>query len=42
MDKHTYEMLGEALIAELLDPAYTAQKTGGVPLKAYPIIQRRP
>jgi len=35
-------MLDEAVIAELLDPAYTARKTGSVPLKAYPIIQRRP
>ncbi len=42
VDERTYEMLGESVIAEFLDPAYTAQKTGGVPLKAYRIIQRRP
>jgi hypothetical protein len=34
-------MLGDSVIAELLDPAYTFHKAGGVPLRAYRIIQRR-
>ncbi|GAB4544792.1 MAG: hypothetical protein Kow0063_38630 [Anaerolineae bacterium] len=41
VDERTCEMLGEAVIAELLDPAYTFHKAGGVPLRAYRIIQRR-
>ena len=27
--------------AELLDPVYTSRKAGGVPLRAYRIIERR-
>ena len=42
VDERTYEMLGESVVAELLDPVYTSRKTGGVPLQAYRIIQRRP
>jgi class 3 adenylate cyclase len=41
VDERTYEMLGDSVIAELLDPAYTLRKAGGVPLRAYRIIQRR-
>jgi CRP-like cAMP-binding protein/Flp pilus assembly protein TadD len=40
-DERTYEMLADSVIAELLDPAYTFRKAGGVPLRAYRIIQRR-
>jgi adenylate cyclase len=40
-DERTYEMLGDSVIAELLDPTYTLRKAGGVPLRAYRIIQRR-
>jgi CRP-like cAMP-binding protein/Flp pilus assembly protein TadD len=41
VDERTYEMLGDAVIAELLDPVYTSRKAGGVPLRAYRIIKRR-
>jgi CRP-like cAMP-binding protein/tetratricopeptide (TPR) repeat protein len=41
VDERTYEMLGDSVIAELLDPVYTSRKAGGVPLRAYRIIQRR-
>jgi class 3 adenylate cyclase len=41
VDKRTYEMLGDSVIAELLDPVYTSRKAGGVPLIAYRVIQRR-
>ncbi len=41
VDERTYEMLGDSVVAELLDPAYTARKAGGVPLRAYRIIERR-
>jgi CRP-like cAMP-binding protein/Tfp pilus assembly protein PilF len=41
VDERTYEMLGKAVIAELLDPVYTSRKAGGVPLTAYRIIERR-
>jgi CRP-like cAMP-binding protein/Flp pilus assembly protein TadD len=41
VDERTYGMLGDSVIAELLDPAYTFHKAGGVPLRAYRIIQRR-
>jgi CRP-like cAMP-binding protein/Tfp pilus assembly protein PilF len=40
-DERTYEMLGDAVIAELIDPVYTSRKAGGVPLRAYRIIKRR-
>ena len=41
VDERTYEMLGDSVVAELLDPAYTSRKAGGVPLRAYRIIERR-
>lgn len=41
VDERTYEMLGDSVIAELLDPVYTSRKAGGVPLRAYRIIERR-
>ena len=41
VDERTYEMLGDSVIAELLDPVYTSRKAGGVPLRAYRVIQRR-
>lgn len=41
VDERTYEMLGDSVIAELLDPVYTSRKAGGVPLRAYRIVQRR-
>jgi CRP-like cAMP-binding protein/Flp pilus assembly protein TadD len=41
VDERTYEMLGDSVIAELLDPVYTSRKAGGVPLLAYRIVQRR-
>jgi CRP-like cAMP-binding protein len=40
-DERTCEMLGDSVIAELLDPVYTFRKAGGVPLRAYRIIRRR-
>lgn len=40
VDERSYEMLGDAVIAELLDPVYTSRKAGGVPLRAYRIIKR--
>jgi class 3 adenylate cyclase len=41
VDERTYEMLGDSVIAELLDPVYTSRKAGGVLLRAYRIVQRR-
>jgi CRP-like cAMP-binding protein/Flp pilus assembly protein TadD len=41
VDGRTHEMLGDAVIAELIDPVYTSRKAGGVPLRAYRIIKRR-
>jgi len=41
VDERTYEMLGDAVIAELLDPVYTSHKTGGVPLRAYRVAHGR-
>jgi CRP-like cAMP-binding protein len=40
-DERTYEMLGDSVIAELLDPVYTYRKAGGIHLRAYRIVQRR-
>jgi CRP-like cAMP-binding protein/Flp pilus assembly protein TadD len=40
-DERTNEMLGDSVISELLDPVYTSRKAGGVPLRAYRIVQRR-
>ena len=40
VDGRTCEMLGETVVAEPLDPAYTLRKAG-VPLKAYRVIQRK-
>jgi adenylate cyclase len=40
-DERTYEMLGDAVSAELLDPVYTSRYAGGVPLKAYRIIEQQ-
>lgn len=40
-DERTCQMLGDSVIAELLDPVYTSRKAGGVLLRAYRIIQRR-
>jgi CRP-like cAMP-binding protein/Tfp pilus assembly protein PilF len=41
VDERTYEMLGDAVKAELLDPVYTSRKAGGMSLRAYRIIERR-
>lgn len=41
VDERTYEMLGDAVTAELLDPVYTSHKTGGVPLRAYRVAHDR-
>lgn len=40
VDESTYHMLEDTIIAEFLDPAYTSRKAGGIPLRAYRIIQR--
>jgi CRP-like cAMP-binding protein/Tfp pilus assembly protein PilF len=41
VDERTYEMLGDSVVAELIDPVYTTRKAGGVTLRAYRIVQRR-
>jgi CRP-like cAMP-binding protein len=39
IDEKTYQMLGEAIEVELLDPAYVRAKAGGVDLKAYRVVR---
>lgn len=38
IDDRTYQMLGDAVTVEPLDPALTFRQAGGVPLKAYRLI----
>ena len=40
VDERTHELLGDAIIADLVDPALTSHQTGGVFLKAYRVIQQ--
>lgn len=41
IDQRTYDIIGDAVEVELLDPAYVLVKSGGVPLNAYRVIRNK-